>query len=67
MSVRLSMKVIRGIIALGRPGVSHAINNPMDREQMKKEGIFYKDVDDGIRALEWAAAVRLREQSKGNL
>ena len=40
MSVRLSMKVIRGIIALGRPGIAQAINHSMSQEQMKKEGIF---------------------------
>jgi hypothetical protein len=67
MSTRLSMKVIRGVIALGKPGVSDAINFPVNRQEMRKRGVWHKDVDDGIRALEWAAAVKLREESKGNL
>ena len=62
MSTRLSMKVIRGVIALGKPGVSDVINFPVNREEMRKRGVWYKDVDDAMRALEWAQAVQLREQ-----
>jgi len=64
MSTRLSMKVIRGVIALAKPGVSDVINFPVNREEMRKRGVWYKDVDDAIRALEWAEAVKLREESR---
>lgn len=64
MSIRLSMKVIRGILALGKPGVADVVNFPVDRKEMRKRGVYYKDVDEANRALEWAAAVHLKQTGK---
>ena len=64
MSIRLSMKVIQGILALGKPGVTEVVNFPVDRKEMRKRGVYYKDVDAANRALEWAAAVHLRQTGK---
>ena len=64
MSIRLSMKVIRGILALGKPGVTEVVIFPVDRKEMRKRGVYYKDVDDANRALEWAAAVHFKETGK---
>ena len=60
----LTVKVVRGIIALGKPGVAEAINFPISREEMHKKNIWYKDVDDAIRALEWASSVHQKIQTE---
>tara|TARA_R110000751_G_scaffold108924_4_gene205705 strand:- start:1392 stop:1577 length:186 start_codon:yes stop_codon:yes gene_type:complete len=58
------MNVIRGIIALGKPGVSNAINFPTSDEDLKRQGIWHKDVKEATQALEWAGSVTLREALK---
>ena len=57
MKVRLTTKVIKGILALAKPGVAHAVNFPMSRKEMIKRKISYQDVGDARLAVEWAESV----------
>jgi hypothetical protein len=55
--VRLTTKVIKGILALAKPGVAHVVNFPMSRKEMTKRKISYRDVEDARIAVQWAESV----------
>ena len=60
LTARLTNKVLRGIVALSQPRVAYVIRNPLERAKCKSKYPLERDVDDAIRALDWAQAMMNR-------
>jgi hypothetical protein len=63
-SVKLTTTVIRGILALGKPGMNMALHYNLTPEELKKLNIFTSDIEAANKALDWAANVSAGLQSK---
>ena len=55
--VKLNTTVIRGILALAKPGMAYARRNELPPEELKKLSIYKSDMDAANQALDWAASV----------
>ena len=53
--VKLTTAVIRGIIALGRPGMVQAMRGELTHVKMNELSIYRSHIDDANKALDWAA------------
>ena len=53
--VKLTTAVIRGIIALGRPGMVQAMRGELSQNQMNELSIYRSHIDDANKALDWAS------------
>tara|TARA_R100000951_G_scaffold116237_1_gene127204 strand:- start:485 stop:799 length:315 start_codon:yes stop_codon:yes gene_type:complete len=63
-SVKLTTTVIRGILALGKPGINEALHYTLTPQELKRKGLSKVDIDAANKALDWAASVSAGLQSK---
>lgn len=57
MKIKMTTRVIEGILCLAKPGVAHCVNFKMSAPEMYKRNIKHRDVALAREAVEWAERV----------